>query len=402
MLTNLPQIVPNMTLMSKSQSNVDFPFYKIRKSQHDTFAHQFAFKGYIPEPKFAKTIKQIVGLIKSLWVRRIALVTHINPDGDAIGSMIALKRMIELNTKKKVDIIVLKDLPSTLKQITEKDEVRSVSEFAIWANKKPHTAEDIKSFFGTYDLAIAVDAMDPGAMDSAIVSGILNNAKKVIKIDHHPNLNSPLNYSNFGLVNLVDSSKESAAQLIMQFVKPMGIKLKHVTSRISDPILFGLLADTHQLTYTRGNSIFNDVAELSHTSNFKKINEASGAFDLNDIISYDSLKRQIRTTRDYEIRYLVLGEYEARDINKSVISQALVDSSRFMDTKYYFSIVKMRLNNRIVNLVKIESKDKSVKSISNKFGGQGNDSYCVIEFPDEDLEVSTKKILNELEALKNS
>ena len=55
------------------------------------------FKGLYPEAHNLVSIRKIVRCIKTTNTRKIAILTHETPppDGDAVGSMIALKSMIK-------------------------------------------------------------------------------------------------------------------------------------------------------------------------------------------------------------------------------------------------------------------------------------------------------------------
>ena len=81
------------------------------------------------------TIDQILKCIKKS--KKIGIVTHENPDGDAVGSSLAMYHALK-GLKKNVDIII--------------------PEYAKCFNELPGIDEVIKESDKVYDLAISLDA----------------------------------------------------------------------------------------------------------------------------------------------------------------------------------------------------------------------------------------------------
>ena len=73
--------------------------------------------------------KQIDSNIKDS--KNILLVSHINPDGDTLGSMCAMYSAIKDNYKKKCDMVCVSDIPVTYNFIPYIDKVKNISEFDL-------------------------------------------------------------------------------------------------------------------------------------------------------------------------------------------------------------------------------------------------------------------------------
>ncbi|MDL2295927.1 DHH family phosphoesterase, partial [Lachnospiraceae bacterium OttesenSCG-928-E19] len=111
-------------------------------------------------------INQLTEKIKS--ANSIAILMHINPDGDAVGSGIGLREIIRDNFGKDSTLIypgkyefVLDFLPGTSDMIHIDD----------YTN---HESFDLVISVDTGSTSLITDLMD-----------IFNNAKATIKIDHH-------------------------------------------------------------------------------------------------------------------------------------------------------------------------------------------------------------------------
>lgn len=105
----------------------------------------------------------------------IVVLTHESPDGDAVGSSLAVKHALE-SINKKVDVIIPK--------------------FSRLYNFMPGI-DEVKAFsdYKSYDLAIAVDCAE---YKRIAAREYFDNAKRTISIDHHGsnNMFADLNFVN--------------------------------------------------------------------------------------------------------------------------------------------------------------------------------------------------------------
>lgn len=155
-------------------------------------------------------IKDILNLINKS--NTILLLTHENPDGDAIGSMLALYNW--LCDKKNVSMVM--------------PEVPPIYDFL--KNRELITEKSNDEF----DLVIVVDC------SSIQRIGQNNNefykCKKSIIIDHH------ISNEMYGSINYVDKSLPSCAQLIYYLYKNWDV---NITKEIGECLLTGSITDTN-------------------------------------------------------------------------------------------------------------------------------------------------------------
>lgn len=179
--------------------------------------------------------------------QRIAVVSHTNPDGDAIGSGLAMtKALRQLDPLKDVRFIVPNDMPSHFDFV---DTGRDVEVFA--SGPKEYTA-----FLAAADLLILVDFNDVSRLDKMGEAIERNIFAPRILIDHHQ---SPPKYDlSF---HSVDSS--SASLLVFKVLLAMKVEL---TVEIASALYLGMNTDTGGFMF--GNldrELYESLAVLSGT-----------------------------------------------------------------------------------------------------------------------------------------
>lgn len=171
---------------------------------------------------------EIADKIKSS--KNIVLTAHINPDGDALGSLLAFYFMIneyckKNNTKKMVKIIVDDKLPKYMRHFKDTE--------LIWSYEK--FSEEFKQNFQNdekFDLFISLDCANEERYGKSIE--IKKLSKESINIDHHI---SNTEHADFNYVEDICSTGE----LLYQFLKIFDIEL---TKKIAEYIYLGIINDT--------------------------------------------------------------------------------------------------------------------------------------------------------------
>ena len=148
---------------------------------------------------------------------RPLLLTHRNPDGDAIGSVTALAAA--LRGLGKLPRIACPDpLSPVLLAIPEADAVGNV------------LGDD-------WDLVVSVDVSDPQMLRPLVAAEpAWMSAQHSLNIDHH------LSNMRYARANLVAVHAASAAEIIYDLVHALG---GNVDSRMATQLLYGFVNDTH-------------------------------------------------------------------------------------------------------------------------------------------------------------
>jgi phosphoesterase RecJ-like protein len=171
-------------------------------------------------------VKPLASLKKLLAKpRKIAIVTHWSPDGDAIGSSLGLWNFL-VKKGHSATVVVPNEYPEFLHWMKGHNKV-------VDAMKHPKKAEAV---FRQAELIFCLDFNDLGRINSLgeIIAGL--DTPKVL-IDHHPN---PSEFADYALHKVTASS---TAELIYEFIGRMGGK-KLVDGPTADCLYTGIMTDT--------------------------------------------------------------------------------------------------------------------------------------------------------------
>ena len=162
----------------------------------------------------------------------IVILTHENPDGDAIGTGLALYNALK-QIGKNPDIII-PEYPRTFEFLPGASEIKKES--------------DIKK----YDLAISVDCATIKMLNG--FANYFEDAKVKISIDHHST------NTMFGDYNYINPDAPACAQILLVVLEYFKIE---ITKDIGTCILTGIITDTGGFKYSGVTAeTFKFVAEL--------------------------------------------------------------------------------------------------------------------------------------------
>ena len=233
------------------------------------------------------TIDQILKCIKKS--KNIVIVTHENPDGDAVGSSLAMYHVLK-GLKKNVDIII--------------------PEYAKCFNELPGIDEVIKESDKVYDLAISLDAATDKLLNVWVK--YFREADQRIVIDHHST------NTMFGDINYVDLSAPACAQVVYMLIKHYRWK---ITPEIGTCIMAGIITDTGGFQYSGvSKDTFNIAAELLDVGvNISKVYKK--VFDTKTRSSFE-LRRiaidRMEFLEDGKIAFTYVTNEDERKVNAGV------------------------------------------------------------------------------------
>ena len=162
------------------------------------------------------TLDNILEEIKK--ANTIVILTHEHPDGDAIGSSLAM--YMALKTLGKNPDLIIPEFPRIYNFLPCADEIKSQS--------------DVQN----YDLAIAVDSATIKMLNGW--SNYFEEASVKIVIDHHGT------NTMYGDINFVNPDAPAAAQVLITIFESFGIE---ITKEIGSAILTGIITDTGGFQY---------------------------------------------------------------------------------------------------------------------------------------------------------
>jgi phosphoesterase RecJ-like protein len=177
--------------------------------------------------------------------RKVFLIAHVDPDGDTIGSTLALA--YALGKRGKECTLACSDpVPSLLSFLP------GVEKFGV-----PQITD--------HDLIITVDLSDPGRLGGAY-EHVLGLGLPVVNIDHH--VTNPM----FGTINLVRSDAAATAEIIFDLLCEWGIALDQL---MASYLLTGIVTDTRSFSTSNTTPRVLEVASelVGKGASLTEINE---------------------------------------------------------------------------------------------------------------------------------
>lgn len=173
----------------------------------------------------------------------IALITHRNPDGDAIGSSLAMFHFLQ-HLGHAVKMITPSEYPDFLSWMPGIEQMLVYDEYP----------DGTKSALEKANLIICLDfnALDRVDKVGEIVYGL--NIPKVL-IDHH------LDPEPFADYVLSDITASSTSELVYDFIHLLGWQ-QFLDVRVADCIYTGIITDTGSFKYGTSAKLFRVVANL--------------------------------------------------------------------------------------------------------------------------------------------
>ncbi|OFW33086.1 MAG: hypothetical protein A2074_01775 [Candidatus Aquicultor primus] len=165
----------------------------------------------------------------------IVITTHIQPDGDALGSILAISRYLK-QTGKKVCL-------------TWGEEIRIPAHYQ-WMSGVDEIVE-----YGACieaDLLLALDCANEQRL--GFIAEKLPLFKTVVNIDHH------IDNSAFGTLNVLDFEASASCEIVYDLLKAMGAAIDEVSATL---LYTGIVTDTGRFQYSNTTAkTHNTASEL--------------------------------------------------------------------------------------------------------------------------------------------
>lgn len=286
-----------------------------------------------------------------------AIVCHIRPDGDSVGSSLALKEGL-ISLGKRADVFCADAIPDKFAFIG------GVDGFSTKID-------------GEYDAFISVDCAEEGRIGDLYFD--FKKQKNTFNIDHH------ISNTRYAKVNyVVDTS--SNCENIFEVLTALGVS---ITKDIANKLLLGISTDT-------GNFAHKNVTDNTFLVASKLVNCGG---DIN-LIHYEMFKRQSKARAKLiskvmsKLRYALEDKLAIAVINNADIIEAGAkpdETEGFID--FVLSIDCVEVAASIMEVgdkkykISLRSKGTNVNEIATVFGGGGHvlASGCMINGYLEDV-----------------
>ncbi|MCA9838403.1 MAG: DHH family phosphoesterase [Trueperaceae bacterium] len=234
------------------------------------------------EANYPEKLKEIAQKLLD-WQGPIVIISHVDPDGDALGSCLALKRALD----------------SLGKTTTFAMEIPGYLQFLLKENEAVPALETLPE-----NSLLAVLDVDLGRR---YVGAPIEGAAFTINIDHHGS--NP----RIGDLVCVEPGKAATAQMIKDLLEHLPISW---TPDIATPCLTGILTDTGNFKYTNTNaSVLKDAAELiSHGVNYGFLTDRLQWREK----TYFKMLGKVMSTVDFPLEGLVATAYLTAEMEAEV------------------------------------------------------------------------------------
>ncbi len=303
-------------------------------------------------------ISELLNLLKE--PKKIVITTHHKPDGDALGSSLGLRRVLQ-RAGHHVDVVVPSEFPQFLCWM-------SGSETAIDFIRDPKKAREL---LASADLLFCLDFNEPSRVEQ-MKGDLLKVSAPIVLIDHHMH---PM--PGFGHLVFSDITHASTAELIVHILMVAG--LDHLLDKESAECFYtGIMTDT-------GSFRFNSVSANTHRMTARLMEEG---------VRNDWIHEAIYDTNSYwRMRFLGYTLHEKmewiEEQHTVIITASQQDMDRFQHqpgdlegiVNYGLSITGVKVSVLFAErdgLIKISFRSKgtfSVRDIAEKYfegGGHRN------------------------------
>ena len=292
-------------------------------------------------------IEHLNSIIKNS--KNILLVSHINPDGDTLGSMCGLYSLIKDNLKKKCDMVAVSDVPVTYSFLPYVDEVKHISQYDLSRE---------------YDLVITIDV---AAIDRcAEAEKLFKKAKNTINIDHHE---TNIGYAG---INIIEPQAAATGEIILEIAEKLDwkISLKTATNLyvaiVTDTGCFKF-SNTTQRTMECGGKLISLGVNPSEI--YQKCYESSSK----DMVLFQSYcVNKAEFLNDDKIAYTIVYKKDLEKFNNQGedFTDGLTEKLRAIRSTEVAFVVKEL--NSTTSKVSMRSKTKDIAQVCSAFGGGGH------------------------------
>jgi len=227
--------------------------------------------------------------------KKVAIIPHRNPDGDAMGSTLALGHYLK-GKGHQAQVIAPNDYPNFLKWLPGNDRVLQY---------ESHMATG-SAFINNADVIFTLDFNDLGRTGKEM-SACLEASKGIkVMIDHHQ---QPSNYADF---MYSDVQISSTCEMVYNFLEFLG-DLDAIDREIATCLYTGIMTDTGSFRFPSTTSRTHEIAGRLITLGANHADIHNKVFDTNSFNRMQLLGRalsNLKVLEDYRTTYITLSQEE--------------------------------------------------------------------------------------------
>jgi phosphoesterase RecJ-like protein len=283
---------------------------------------------------------------------KFLLTTHENPDGDALGSLVAMHEILELMGKDNVMFMSVEDFPLPV-------EYRTLPLGDVH-HELPEDAEERTIVF-----------LDCGNIDRMPVTFLRRDAAHIVNIDHHHD------NTEFGTANLVVGGASCTAEIIYGLIEDLGVEL---TREIAEALYVGLVTDTGKFQYQNTTPAAHRMAADLIEVGVDVHEEFRRLYENVPFAKLQLLARVLSRVDRYDdgrltVSYIKRSDYEETGADENY-SEGIVDHIRAVEGTAVAALIRDQLKEGREGVSKVSLRaatdEVDVSLIARKEGGGGH------------------------------
>ncbi len=304
---------------------------------------------------------------------RVLVVSHIDPDGDALGTQLAFASYLR-TLKKDVFLVKESDIPEKYNFLPDIKLIKDYKDYNTNLN---------------IDTVIILEC--PGFERMGKAHNLFDDKVRIINIDHHRD-SSPL-----GEVNWIEPMRSSVGEMVYEYFEAVGF---NISKDIAFQLYTAILTDTGRFRY---NSTSPRTMEIVS----KLIAAGADSKQICDEVYYNFSQSTMKLTAkvlhsiefhcDGKVCLLSLTKNMLKDSSAEMFeSDGLVDFTLFTDGVVVGALIKE--SDKGTTRISLRSRDGiNVADLAANFGGGGhfNAAGCTIDENFEDAKKTLLKLLKE-------
>jgi phosphoesterase RecJ-like protein len=299
------------------------------------------------------------------------ITSHVNLEGDAIGSELAMRGLL-LSLGKQAVIVNQDSVPSEYRFLPGIKNIRRL--------------RDLKRL--SFDAFVALDCSDVGRFRN--VARLGERCKVKINIDHHPS------NSRFGNVNWIEPFSSSTTEMIYQLYQKLGIPLD---KEMALCLYVGILTDTGSFHYPNTTARSLKIASELMRYNLAAAKIYKNIYENVSFADIELLSKIITTMQAWEGGRIVWFEIKKEALKRKKVSidlsEHVLNFGRLVKEAEVVVLFKENLKQSRQIRINLRSKRLDVNKIAKAFGGGGhkNASGATQEGSLEDVK---RRVLNKI------
>jgi phosphoesterase RecJ-like protein len=264
-------------------------------------------------------MNQIIKQLKNS--RSILLASHENPDGDAIGSLLALGLALDL-LKKKTILYNPSPIPAVYRFLPS---VKRVV-------KHLRKGDD-------FDTAVILDCGDIERLGHG--AAIAGKVTVMINVDHH------ITNTGFGTYQLIDTQACATSEIVYRLIKALDVP---ISRDMADSIYTGILTDTGSFRFSNTNQAAFAICEemIGHGADpYQIAQQVYGKYSLGRIKLLNLALDSIEISRNGRLSLMtVTKEMLAETGTQTEDADGLINYARRIEAVTVAALIQEHANNR--------------------------------------------------------